>query len=277
MNLDLLALPRGTQLRIGNQAVIEVTRLRNPCVQINACQPRLLNVVLGRDDNGELVRKAAIMGVVVQGGPRTAGLGLAGIVQPKADLQTDLKLSNGAIRHLAADLRDLEPFQVSQRLACARYAVADGLLETLRRTTHYFGDAICVIGHGRPPDFAENTWIDNHTRVRCRAQPLPAVATEHPRRSAINSLTSPNPLQPSAEPWQFTGSAIEWRFLADSYARLGPARVRRARPYFWHAVSSPAVCNGRWSSTDSIDGLSAELDLHEWLFVPSSLALTMHR
>ena len=171
MNLDLFALPRGTHLRIGNQAVIEVTRLRNPCVQINACQPRLLNVVLGRDDNGELVRKAAIMGVVVQGGPRTAGLGLAGIVQPKADLQTDLKLSNGAIRHLAADLRDLEPFQVSQRLACARYAVADGLLETLRRTTHYFGDAICVIGHGRPPDFAENTWIDNHTRARRRAQP----------------------------------------------------------------------------------------------------------
>src|ERR1035437_2215322 len=124
---------------------------------------------------------------------------------------------------------------------------------------------------------AENTWIDNHTRVRCRAQPLPAVATEHPRRSAINSLTSPNPLQPSAEPWQFTGSAIEWRFLADSYARLGPARVRRARPYFWHSVSSPAVCNGRWSSTDSIDGLSAELDLHEGLFVPSSLTLTMHR
>jgi len=72
-NLDLLALPRGTQLRIGAEAVVEVTGLRNPCAQINSFQPRLLNAVLGRDDNGEVVRKAGIMSVVVQGGPIMPG------------------------------------------------------------------------------------------------------------------------------------------------------------------------------------------------------------
>jgi len=72
-NLDLLALPRGTQLRIGAEAVVEVTGPRNPCAQINSFQPRLLNAVLGRDDNGKLVRKAGIMSVVVQDGPIMPG------------------------------------------------------------------------------------------------------------------------------------------------------------------------------------------------------------
>lgn len=67
-HLDLLALPRGTQLRLGSEAVLEVTGLRNPCFQINAFKPGLLNAVLGRDDGGQIVRKAGIMGVVVYGG-----------------------------------------------------------------------------------------------------------------------------------------------------------------------------------------------------------------
>src|SRR5262249_35071957 len=46
--LDLLALPRGTVLRLGPRAVIEVTGLRNPCSQINDFRPGLLNAVLGR-------------------------------------------------------------------------------------------------------------------------------------------------------------------------------------------------------------------------------------
>ena len=66
-NLDLIALPCGSQLRIGPEAVVEVTGLRNPCAQINGFQPGLLNAVLGRDGNGEVVRKAGIMGMVVTG------------------------------------------------------------------------------------------------------------------------------------------------------------------------------------------------------------------
>jgi MOSC domain-containing protein YiiM len=34
--VDLLALPKGARLRLGAEAVIEVTGLRNPCRQIDA-------------------------------------------------------------------------------------------------------------------------------------------------------------------------------------------------------------------------------------------------
>ena len=39
--IDLLALPRGAQLRIGRDALVEVTGLRNPCAQINAFKTSL--------------------------------------------------------------------------------------------------------------------------------------------------------------------------------------------------------------------------------------------
>ena len=67
--LDLLKLPRGTRLHIGANAIIEVTGLRNPCCQLNDFQLGLLTAVLDRDEHGQLLRKAGIMGVVVAGGP----------------------------------------------------------------------------------------------------------------------------------------------------------------------------------------------------------------
>lgn len=66
--LDLLALPTGARLRLGAAAVVEVTGLRNPCAQIEAFQAGLLAAVLDRAADGRLVRKAGIMGVIVQGG-----------------------------------------------------------------------------------------------------------------------------------------------------------------------------------------------------------------
>lgn len=66
--LDLLGLPTGARLRLGPAAVVEVTGLRNPCRQIDDFAPGLLKEVLGRDEHGELVRRAGIMGVVVTGG-----------------------------------------------------------------------------------------------------------------------------------------------------------------------------------------------------------------
>lgn len=62
--IDLLALPTGTVLRLGEEAVVEVTGLRNPCLQIDAFQDGLLKQVVGRDEAGEIVRKAGIMSVV---------------------------------------------------------------------------------------------------------------------------------------------------------------------------------------------------------------------
>ncbi|MBW5486316.1 MOSC domain-containing protein [Streptomyces bambusae] len=66
--IDLLSLPTGTLLHLGAEAVVEVTGLRNPCLQIDAFQDGLLKQVVGRDEAGRIVRKAGIMGVVHQGG-----------------------------------------------------------------------------------------------------------------------------------------------------------------------------------------------------------------
>ena len=46
-------------------AVVEVTGLRNPCGQPNKVQPELLDSVLDQDEDGNPIRKAGIMGVVV--------------------------------------------------------------------------------------------------------------------------------------------------------------------------------------------------------------------
>lgn len=71
--LDLLALPTGTRLQLGSAAVIEVTGLRNPCDQLDRIQPGLMAAVLGRDAQGNLVRKAGVMAVVLAGGEVRAG------------------------------------------------------------------------------------------------------------------------------------------------------------------------------------------------------------
>ncbi|MGK9167587.1 MOSC domain-containing protein [Inquilinus limosus] len=66
--IDLLALPTGTKLRLGAEAVVEITGLRNPCAQIDGFRQGLLKLVLGRDDAGNLVRKAGVMGIVLADG-----------------------------------------------------------------------------------------------------------------------------------------------------------------------------------------------------------------
>jgi MOSC domain-containing protein YiiM len=66
--IDLLALPRGTILHLGDKAQIKVTGLRNPCRQLDDFQSGLLAAVLDRDEAGGLIRKAGIMGVVMAGG-----------------------------------------------------------------------------------------------------------------------------------------------------------------------------------------------------------------
>ncbi len=66
--VDLLALPRGTLLKLGADATIKVTGLRNPCTQLDDIQPGLMRAVLGRDDEGKVIFKAGVMSVVVSGG-----------------------------------------------------------------------------------------------------------------------------------------------------------------------------------------------------------------
>ena len=71
--VDLLALPTGTVLRLGEEAEVELTGLRNPCSQIDRFQPGLTSAVLDRDASGGIVRKAGVMAVVRRGGPVRCG------------------------------------------------------------------------------------------------------------------------------------------------------------------------------------------------------------
>ncbi len=71
--LDLLALPAGTTLRLGDSAVVEVTGLRNPCKQLNDFRSGLMQAVLDRDVDGNLIRKSGVMGVVLTGGTVRSG------------------------------------------------------------------------------------------------------------------------------------------------------------------------------------------------------------
>jgi MOSC domain-containing protein YiiM len=66
--IALLCLPAGTRLHLGAAAVVEVTGLRNPCRQLDAFQAGLTAALLGRDENGNLIRKAGIMSIVLAGG-----------------------------------------------------------------------------------------------------------------------------------------------------------------------------------------------------------------
>lgn len=66
--IDLLGLPAGARLWLGAEALVEVTGLRNPCAQLDRLQPGLLAAVLDRDERGNLIRKAGVMGIVLTSG-----------------------------------------------------------------------------------------------------------------------------------------------------------------------------------------------------------------
>ena len=63
--VDLLSLPTGARMRLGHDAVVELTGLRNPCGQLDDFQKGLTAAVLDRDAQGKLVRKAGVMAIVV--------------------------------------------------------------------------------------------------------------------------------------------------------------------------------------------------------------------
>ena len=81
--IDLLGLPAGTRLRLGDAAVVEVTGLRNPCKQLDGIKPGLMEATLEREEDGELVRKAGVMGVVVAGGEVRPGDDIAVELPPE--------------------------------------------------------------------------------------------------------------------------------------------------------------------------------------------------
>ncbi len=73
LGLDLLALPKGAILQIGEKSKIKITGLRNPCHQLDSIQNGLMKAVLDKDEHGNLIRKAGIMGIVLESGTIDVG------------------------------------------------------------------------------------------------------------------------------------------------------------------------------------------------------------
>lgn len=71
--VDLLGLSAGTRLHLGDQAVVELTGLRNPCVQIDRYRDGLLKRVVGRDAEGTTILRAGVMSVVLRTGTVRTG------------------------------------------------------------------------------------------------------------------------------------------------------------------------------------------------------------
>ncbi len=66
--IDLLSLPEGARLHLGDSAVVEITGLRNPCVHIDRFQQGLKAAMLATGENGEIIRKSGVMSIVIAGG-----------------------------------------------------------------------------------------------------------------------------------------------------------------------------------------------------------------
>ena len=86
--LDLLGLPRETRLTLGDSAVVELTGLRNPCKQLDGLAPGLMQACLERTADGDFVRLAGVMGVVVAGGD----------VRPDDGITVDLPATSDRLR-----------------------------------------------------------------------------------------------------------------------------------------------------------------------------------
>ncbi len=66
--IELLTLPKDTILNIGETVRIMITGLRNPCKQLDSLKEGLMKAVLDKDEEGNLIRKAGVMGIVLEGG-----------------------------------------------------------------------------------------------------------------------------------------------------------------------------------------------------------------
>jgi MOSC domain-containing protein YiiM len=87
--IDLLALPGGTRLMLGDSAVVEITGLRSPCSLIDRFQQGLMAATLDRDADGGLIRKAGVMAIVRASGEVRPGdpIGIEWPAAPHRPLQ----------------------------------------------------------------------------------------------------------------------------------------------------------------------------------------------
>lgn len=84
--INLLALPKGARLHIGAEAVVVITGLRNPCAQLDNFSSGLTEAVLDRAPDGQLIRKAGVMGVVEISGNVSPGDPIVVVIPPGAQI-----------------------------------------------------------------------------------------------------------------------------------------------------------------------------------------------
>lgn len=66
--LDLVMLPTGTRIRLGADAEVELTGLRNPCKQINDLGSGVLKLMFRTQEDGSKIGRTGVMGIVLTGG-----------------------------------------------------------------------------------------------------------------------------------------------------------------------------------------------------------------
>src|SRR5262249_9449098 len=69
------------------------------------------------------------------------------VLEAESDLEADLIVRHFAVDDLAADLRYLEPIEVSQRRRSSVKRTLDRRLDALRGGPDYLGDAVSAVGH----------------------------------------------------------------------------------------------------------------------------------
>ena len=69
--VSVMALPVGTQIAIGD-AVLELTEVRDPCNQLNACHPGILKAVVIKEEN-EVRFNSGMLARVLSSGPVRPG------------------------------------------------------------------------------------------------------------------------------------------------------------------------------------------------------------
>ena len=82
IGIDLLGLSAGTRLRLGEEALIEITGLRNPCFKLDGIASGLMQAVLEKGPGKSLNRKAGVMAVVVASGEVRLGDGIVVVHTP---------------------------------------------------------------------------------------------------------------------------------------------------------------------------------------------------
>lgn len=87
--LDLISLPRGTILELGDAVRLKVTGLRNPCSQIETFRPGLLKLMVGKREDGTPLLRTGIMTIVIAGGIVRPGDTLTALLPPEPHIRLE--------------------------------------------------------------------------------------------------------------------------------------------------------------------------------------------